>query len=363
MRIAIAHDYLTQRGGAERVVLSLSRAFPEAPIYTTLYAPDRTYPEFREKEVITSPLNRISLFRKHHRAALPLLAPVSNRIRIDADVVIASSSGWAHGFPSTGTRVVYCHNPARWLYQTDEYLGDDGAVRRRALQLLRAPLMRWDSRAAGSADLYLANSTAVRERIKRVYGFEADVVPPPFGIDASQEQFAVPGLEGWSDYLLVVSRLLPYKNVDKVVDAIRGTRHRLVIVGSGPLTARLRADLPANARLVSSLTDAQLRWVYSHARAVVAPAYEDFGLTPLEGAAFGKPTLALRAGGYLDTIVEGRTGVYFDRSSAGSIAAAIEQSERVGWDADLIREHAQGFNEARFITKIRAEVEALQRRH
>lgn len=255
-RVAIAHDYLTQRGGAERVVLALSRAFPEAPIYTTIYDPEGTFPDFADREIVTSPLSRIPALRHDHRRALPLLAPVSSRLRVDADVTVASSSGWAHGFATTGRTLVYCHNPARWLYQADEYLGDAGrrSPTRLALGVLTTPLRRWDRRAAARADRYLANSGVVRERVARAYGIEADVVPPPPGLDSSGPQEAHPELAAWADrpFWLVVSRLLPYKNVDVALEAFRGRPgERLVVVGAGPERDRLVAAAPDNVRIVS----------------------------------------------------------------------------------------------------------------
>ena len=185
--VAIAHDYLTQRGGAERVVLTMLEAFPDATLYTTLYDPESTYPEFRDARIVTSALDRFGPLRRHHRAALPLLAAASSRLRVDADVTVVSSSGWAHGFDISGRRLVYCHNPARWLYQADDYLGGSSSrarTGRLALALGAPPLRRWDRRAAVRADRYLANSTTVRDRIKAAYGIDADVVPPPHGVDA-----------------------------------------------------------------------------------------------------------------------------------------------------------------------------------
>ncbi|HEY5221573.1 MAG TPA: glycosyltransferase, partial [Microbacteriaceae bacterium] len=215
--IAIAHDYLTQRGGAERVVLAMLRAFPNAKLYTTLYDPDGTFPEFRGADIIVSPLNRIGALRRNHRLALPLLAVASSRMHIPADVVIASSSGWAHGFRSSGRMIVYCHTPARWLYLNEEYLGGvtGPSLKRAVLSLLKPALARWDGRAAARADRYLANATEVRERIRRVYGREAPVIFPPHSVDTHGAQEAVPGLEEFasgSEYFLLVSRLLPYKN-------------------------------------------------------------------------------------------------------------------------------------------------------
>ena len=358
-RVAIAHDYLTQRGGAERVVLALHRAFPEATIHTTLYDPEGTYPEFRDARIVTSPIDRIAPLRRDHRAALPLLPYAVSRLRVDADVVVASSSGWAHGVPTTGHKIVYCHAPARWLYQADAYLGDDAgrSVKARALDVLGGWLRRWDRRAAASADVYLANSTVVRERIAAAYGIDAAVVPPPYGVDASGELSPVGALADWTDgFLLVVSRLLPYKNVDVAVDAVRGLPERLVIVGHGPLAEQLGAAAPENVRLLSGLSDSELRWTYAHASALVGPSLEDFGLTPLEAATFGVPTLALRGGGYLDTIDEQVNGIFFDAPTAPAIRAAVTAARTREWDAAAIRSHAEAFSEERFHERLRAEV-------
>lgn len=362
-RVAIAHDYLTQRGGAERVVLALHRAFPDATIHTTLYDPENTYPEFRDAHVVVSPLNRIGPLRREHRAALPLLSYAVSRLPVDADVVVVSSSGWAHGVPATGRKLVYCHAPARWLYQAEAYLGGPAtrSLRGRVLMVLGAGLRRWDRRAAASADRYLANSTVVQERIATAYGIEADVLAPPYGIDPADPQEPVAALEDWAadGYLLVVSRLLPYKNVDVAVEAVRDLPERLVVVGSGPLEARLRAEAPDNVRIVTSLTDAELRWTYAHARTLLAPSLEDFGLTPLEAAAFGVPTLALHAGGYLDTIDEDVNGMFFDNPTAEAVRAAVVAARDRVWDTAAVRAHAERFSEARFHTRIRAEVERL----
>ena len=354
--VAIAHDYLTQRGGAERVVLSLMKAFPDAPVHTTLYDPEGTYPEFADADIRTSPLNRVGALRRDHRLALPLLAPAASRMRIDADVVVASSSGWAHGFRTSGRTIVYCHNPARWLYQTDEYLG--GPAWRSPLGApvlaLRPLLRRWDRRAAGGVDVYLANSRVVQQRIAATYDREAELLPPPHGMDATASREPVPELTDWDPgYALVVSRLLPYKNVDAVIEAVRGSGRRLVVVGHGPEEARLRASLPDHVLLLSGLSDAQLRSTYAGAGVLVAASHEDFGLAPLEAAAFGVPTVALRGGGFLETVVEGRTGLFFDTPDPAAIAAALALCDRHDWDADTIRSRAEEFGEARFIDRIR----------
>ena len=378
-RVAIAHDYLNQRGGAERVVLAMAQAFPDASIHTTLYDPAGTYPEFASRRVVVSPLNRIAWLRRHHRVALLLLPLAAQVVRPRAQVVLISSSGFAHGFRSEGHRLVYCHAPARWLYQPKEYLGLDrssgapeagGAggsvasswILRAALAVLRPSLTRWDRRAARSADRYLTNSRVVRDRVRAAYGIDAKVLAPPMTLDAAGDQMPVAALADWADsgYHLVVSRVLPYKHVDRVVAAFSGMpSRRLVVVGDGPRAARLAADLPGNVRLLRTLTDAQLRWVYAHSAALVAASFEDFGLTPLEAGAFGKPTIALGSGGYLDTVVPGVTGVFFPEPTAAAIAQGVEDAQRHTWSAEAIREHADRFSMAAFIDAIRAEVDDL----
>lgn len=363
--VAVAHDYVTQRGGAERVVLAMARAFPGAPVYTTLYDPGGTYPEFADLDVRTSVLDRVGALRRHHRAALPLLPGAAATVRPTEDVVVTSTSGWAHGFPARGEVVAYCHAPARWLYQSESYLG--GPLWRSpsgvALGLLRPGLRAWDRRAARRPARYLCNSRVVRERIRDAYGIEADVVPAPHGMDPAAPREVVPALADWAadGWLLVVSRLLPYKNVDAVVEAVRGTDQRLVVVGAGPLREALLARLPDNARLVSDLTDAQVRWVYAHARLLLAPSHEDYGLSPLEAAAFGVPSVTLGAGGYLDTVRDGVTGLYVDRPEPEAFRRGIALALDHGFAPEVVRAHAAGFGENAFHARLRAEVAAVGR--
>jgi glycosyltransferase involved in cell wall biosynthesis len=334
----------------------MTEAFPDAPIYTTLYEPDRTFPEFGAHDVRPSRLNRHALLRRSHRLALPLLARDVDRIRIDADVVVASSSGWAHGMQTDGRKIVYCHAPARWLYQTDRYAGGasraDGGiadtfrrgVTRAAVQVLGSRLRRWDAAAAASAGRYLVNSTVIQRAVRDIYGIDAEVLPPPPALIPSGPEDAMPGIE--PGYLLVVARLLPYKNVDLVIEAAaRLGDVRLVVVGKGPDQPRLEALARRSPGIVllGSVTDPQLRWLYRNALALVAAAYEDYGLAPLEAAAFGRPTVALRDGGFLDTLDEGVTGEFFDEPEVESIAAAIETVRGASWNGDAITAHADLF--------------------
>lgn len=362
-RIAIAHDYLTQRGGAERVVLAMLRTFPDATIHTSLYNPETTFPEFRDARIETTALNRVGALRRHHRAALPFLAPAVNAHTIDADVVLMSSSGWAHGFATTGKRLVYCYSPARWLYQTDTYLGAPARSSPTgwATLAMRPALRRWDRRMALRADRYLAISYVVQHRIRETYGIDAEVVPAPHrGLPGGFRE-PLEELTDWAEgFHLVVSRLLPYKNVGACVEAFRDLpQERLVIVGAGPLEPRIRASLPGNVRLVSNLEDQHLQWVYAHATTLIAPSIEDFGLTPLEAGVHGVPTLALRAGGYLDTVLDDVTGTFFDEPTPEAIAKAVTGNRGRAWDADLIRAQADKFTESRFSASLRRHVDEL----
>lgn len=353
MSVALVHDYLTQRGGAERVVVALTRAFPGAPVHTSLYEPSGTFPEFAAADVRPGPLDRVPFLRADHRLALPLLAPAFSRLRVEADVVVCSSSGWAHGARVDGRKVVYCHTPARWLYQGDRYLGERGSgAARSALRVLARPLRAWDRAAARSADRYLANSSVVRDRIRDAYGIEAEVVPPPPALGPDGPRRAVAGLD--AGFVLCVSRLLPYKNVGAVVEAFAGLPgERLVIAGRGPDEAALRRSAPANVTVLGSVDDDELRWLYGSCRAVVAASFEDFGLTPLEGAGFGKPAAVLRYGGFLDTVVDGRTGVFFEAPEPAAIRAAVARLASDTAGAAEIHAHAGRFGEARFAARLR----------
>jgi glycosyltransferase involved in cell wall biosynthesis len=353
MSVAIVHDYVTQRGGAERVLLSMLKAYPEAPLYTSLYSPRSTFPEFQRRTIRTSTLNRLPFLRRHHRLALPVLAPVVSRLHVPADVVLCSSSGWAHGVASDGRKVVFCYAPARWLYQTDAYLGRRRPIARSAMSVLRSPLARWDCQAAAGAHRYLTSSTMVRRQILEHYGIEAEVVPPPHSIDPRGEATPVAGVD--AGFFLCVSRLLPYKHVDAVLEAFRGLRdQRLIVVGSGPEERHLRATAPLNVLLLGSVSDTQLRWLYANTVGLVAASFEDYGLTPLEAAAFGKPTAALRWGGYLDTVREGETGVLFDRPEPARIRRAVIELVKGTFPEVELRAQASAFSEQRFIDRLRA---------
>ena len=362
LRVAIAHDYLTQRGGAEKVVLAMARAFPDAPIHTTLFEPSTTFPEFSELDVRPSGLNRVGFLRKNHRAALPLLPFASSSIEIDADVVLTSTSGWAHGFHTSGRKLVYCYSPARWLYESQMYLGESRSPATRvALKSLSWPLRRWDRRAALSADRYLAISTVIQQRITDAYGIRSTVVPAPFTVEAAPPE-SIPEAATWLDdagYYLCISRLLPYKNVDKVMAAFAGTDRKLIVVGRGPEADRLRKLKSDNVLMLSDLTSGQMTWLYRGCNGLIAASYEDYGLTPIEAGYHGKPSAVLRWGGFLDTVEEGVSGVYFDQPQPDSIRDAVTALERTAWEPLKIQAHVEQFSEERFAAELISAVSEI----
>jgi glycosyltransferase involved in cell wall biosynthesis len=242
------------------------------------------------------------------------------------------------------------------LYLTDEYVPADARAMRAVLGVIGRPLRRWDQRAAAGAQRYVVNSSRSRERVRATYGIEAEVVHPPPAITVDGPQRPVADVQ--PGFVLCVSRLVEYKNVRALVDAAaRRPNLALVVVGSGPLRAELEALAPSNATFLGAVADDQLRWLYDQCAALVGPAYEEFGLTPLEAAAFGKPTIALRYGGYLDTVQEDATGLFFDEPTPDAIGAVLDRMDEVVWDPSRLRQHAESFAEARFIDRMRAIVD------
>lgn len=355
IKTAIVHDHLVQTGGAERVLLAFARALPESEIYTSFYEPTATYPEMQSLKINPMPINQIKALRSHHRLAFPLLAPSFSATKIDADVTLCSSAGWSHGVRTTGSKITYWHAPARWLYQLDEYAGKRRAIRYAARAM--APLLGpWDRHAAATIDRHVANSSLIQRRVSELYDVEVELLAPPltFHVDGPVDE----SLKIEPGFVLCVSRLLPYKNVDVVIEAIRRTPHlRLVIVGRGPEADRLHSLAPKNTLFLEGVTDAQLRSLYRDCTALVAAAHEDFGLTPIEAAAFGKPSAVLASGGFLDTVVDGETGFTFQTPTPEEVATAIDRVLRESWITQTLVSRADLFSEAAFAKRLRELVE------
>ena len=341
--MVVVHDYLNQRGGAERVVLELASIWPAAPIYTSLYRPASTFPEFAELDVRTSFLDRLPVDRGF-RTLFPLYPAAFRSLgTLDADLVISSSSGWAHGVRTSdrALHAVYCYTPARWLYG-EEYMSVPG-------QRLLAPLAgiprRWDMSAARRPDLYIGISEVVSRRIKARYGRDAPVVYPPVDVGRFH-----PTPRG--DRLLVVSRLLPYKRVDVVVDAATRAGIGLDVVGDGPSLADLRQRAGPTVEFLGRLSDAEITDLFQGCRAFCLPGCEDFGITPVEANAAGKPVVAFAGGGALETLEEGVTGAFFHEHSVDAVLDAIHRCDTIPSPPELIAERARRFSREVFQSRL-----------
>ena len=347
LRVALAHDYLTQRGGAERVALAMAHAFPGAPLYTSVYEAATTFPGFAAVDVRTSFLQDYALPRRDPRWAIPALPYAWDSLDPgDVDVVIASSTGWAHALrPADDTPViVYCHNPARWLYQQHEYFGN--RLARLAFQPTSKALVAWDKRRASRASLYLANSSVVQRRVQETYRRPAEVLHPPVMIDVAGEQEPIPGLE--PGFWLTVSRGRGYKNVSAVIDGVKALpgRERLVVVGQD---GQLHSP-SGQVYWTGVVSDANLRWLYANARALVSVSFEDFGLTPLEANSFGTPSAVLRAGGFLDSTAEGVSGMFIEAPTGAAVANTLRNFPQ--FDPAQVRAHAATFDQDHFTRRL-----------
>jgi glycosyltransferase involved in cell wall biosynthesis len=349
--VAVVHDYLNQCGGAERVALELLRTWPGAPLYTSLYRPGSTFPEFSAHQVRVSALDRIPVDRRFRALAPALPLAFASFGTLCEQVVISSSSGWAHGVDVApdSLHVVYCHTPARWLYRSEEHLGR--ALGPLLMRPLLGPLRRWDQRAARRADVYLANGEHVRRRILAVYGREAEVVHPPVDV----ERFT-PRPRG--ERLLVVSRLLPYKRVELVVRAATRAGLGLDVVGTGPQLGELRRLAGASVRFHGRVDDGALRELMEGCRALCVAATEDFGITPIEAAAAGKPVVAYAAGGALESVQDGVNGVLFDELSEDALLRALARADRLDASPERLAASARRFSAKTFRRRMIAVVEA-----
>ncbi|MGN6408291.1 MAG: glycosyltransferase [Curtobacterium sp.] len=345
--VTVAHDYFTQRGGAERVAASLITALRPDEVVTAVVEQGASFPLPIAGR--TSFLQHLPPLRRDPRLALPLLPLAWRLLRVArGDVVVCSSSGWSHRLRTRpgAVKVVYCHNPARWIYQPEDYFADKGLPVRLLWPVLRGALARGDRRAAATADLYIANSTAVADRIRTAYGVEPVVLHPPMTIDLDGP--VEPVYTNADEFFFTIARGRGYKNSESLVRAFAKMPDRdLVVVGDLPA----RLELPENVQQLSSVSDAQLRWLYQRSTALLSVAREDFGLTPIEANAFGTPVLVLRAGGFLDSVAEGVSGTYIEGPTEAEIIDAVERFP-VDWDRAAIRAHAARFSLEHFVEEL-----------
>ena len=353
LRVAIVSDPLVQRGGAEKVVADvLARIFPQAPIFALLYSAN-TGPAHIAHRVIPSALQRIPGATRRHRWLLPLYpAAVESMDLRGYDLIISSHHTAAKGIlrSSEQRHICYCHTPMRalWERSIEELDALPSALRPLAARSL-SRLREWDYVTAGRVDLFLANSETTRNRILRHYHRESRVVHPP--LDA--QRFTRNGSVAVGDYYLVASRLVPYKRVDLAIAATAKLKRRLVIVGNGPRKENLQE---AHVEYLGHVAETRLVELMRHARALLFPAFEDYGMTPVEMMACGRPVIAYGKGGALETVVDGITGVFSFDQTVDAFADAIERFERLSFDSNAIAEHARAFSFERFSDQLQEAV-------
>jgi glycosyltransferase involved in cell wall biosynthesis len=349
VKVALVHDYLTEMGGAERVVLALTRMFPDAPLYTSVYDP-QTCAQFSDRDVRTTLMQRLTR-RKAVTKGLFALFPVAFR-RLDLsgfDIVISSSSGFAHHVrvPPSTLHVCYCHNPPRFLWQPEDYFRSRPAMRR-LLGPALSHLRHVDLAAAQRVDAYVANSATVAARIRDIYGRDAEVIHPP--VDTSL--YATTSER--SGRFLVVSRLLAYKRIDLAVEAATRAGLPLDVIGEGVERRRLERIAGPTVHFLGRQPDDFVRHALARCTALVLPGTEDFGLTPVEAQASGRPAVAFATGGALETVRHGETGFLFARPTPEALGAAMQQAAAYDLSAARLRAWAERFNEPKFESRLRS---------
>jgi len=359
MKVALVHDYLNQMGGAERVVLALHEIFPDAPIYTSIYDPQRVDPEFQKMDIRTSFMQKLPGVTKHHQPYLPFYPFAMESLDLRGyDLVLSSSSAFGKGVitrPET-MHICYCHTPMRWCWNYDEYVEREqlGNTARRVLPFLITGLRIWDQTSAMRVDHFIANSPVVAERIQKYYRRDAIVIPPP--VEASRFPFDA-AVEP-EDYFLTLSRLIPYKRVDLAIEACNQLHLPLVVIGSGRDLDRLKQLAGPTIRFMGHLSDEEGLHYFAHCRAFLSLNEEDFGITPLEAQASGRPVIAYGAGGALTSVVDGVTGTFFAEQTVDSLTAALASFDEHTYDPTVIRNHALEFDMPRFKRRILQFVEA-----
>jgi glycosyltransferase involved in cell wall biosynthesis len=349
-RVAVVHDYFTQYGGAEKVAGELYNLVPQADMFATV-ALDKYLPvNIPKHKLRTSWMQNLPRIEDLYRFYFPLYPFGVHSMDLSRyDLVISSSSGYGKGVRTRrdALHVCYCHTPMRWIWRFNDYVSREKLAlsKRLILPIALKGLKAWDIDAARQPDQYIANSKFVANRIRECYGREAVVIPPP--IDASR--FVIRPVQ--EDYYLVLARLVSYKRIDLAISACNLLKKRLIIIGTGPETEKLRALAGPTVTMLGHVSDAEATRYAGECRALLFCGEEDFGMAPLELAAAGRPTIAFAAGGALETIVEGSTGIFFDRQDVASVVDAIRTFEAMCWSPHTLRAHALRFDVSQFRRK------------
>lgn len=349
MRVALVHDYLSQDGGAERVLQAFHELFPEAPIFV-LFQDREKISSFHEGSIRESFLAKFPFITSHYQWYLPLMPLATERHKLDNfDLVLSSTSAFAKGVitgPDT-LHISYCHTPTRYLWSdTHEYIADlpYNPIIKAALPRLLHRLRLWDKASSDRVDHFLANSETVRRRIQKYYRRESTVIHPPVDVTA----FSVS--QNIGDYFVTGGRLVPYKQLDLVIRVFNRLKWPLKIFGTGPELEHLKDIAKPNVEFLGRVSEKAKAELFSRARAFIHPQVEDFGITPVESMAAGRPVIALAQGGATETVVPGITGTFFYEQTWEALYETLANFDYTEWDSARINRYAKQFDTAHFKT-------------
>jgi glycosyltransferase involved in cell wall biosynthesis len=351
-RAAVVQDWFFTPGGSERCAVEFARLLPGATVHTSFFDP-RYASVIQPSRVHVWPLQRVFGATRRYRMFLPLYPIWFSRLDLrDRDLVLTDSSAFAYAVRTSDRtlHVSYVHTPMRYAWDLERYLGGAGMGRAASAgaRALQPWLQRWDREMSKRPDVVVGNSTAVRDRIRSIWDRDAEVIHPP--VDTSEIALS----DADDGFLLVAARLLAYRRIDLAIEAANRLKRELVVVGTGPEEATLRSIAGSTVRFAGMVDRPTLLDLFEHCHAYVVPGEEDFGIAPVEAMAAGKPVIAFRAGGALDTVVEGRTGVFFDSPDADALAQAIGEAEEIPFDPAGIRAQAESFDTSVFQARWRA---------
>jgi glycosyltransferase involved in cell wall biosynthesis len=347
MNLALVHDHLIQNGGAEKVLQVMQEIWPEAPTFV-LYFDKKSFPDFADKKIKTSFLQKMPLAKKKFQWYLALMpAATEGHDLSDHDVVVSSSSAFSKGILTRpgAKHICYCHTPTRYLWSdTHSYVSELRAPwwAKAILPPILSLLRLWDRSAASRVDLFVANSRTVADRIKKYYGRDSVVIHPP----VETEKFFISSDP--KNYFLVGGRLVPYKRYDLIIEAFNKTGLPLKIFGTGPIESDLKKMSKSNIEFLGRVSDEERIKLYTGCRAFLHPQEEDFGITAVEAMAAGRPVIAYRKGGATETIVDGITGEFFDEQIWEELADHLIRFDENKYDSKIIRAHAEKFGTERF---------------
>ena len=362
-KIAIVHDFLTYFGGAEQVLKSLHHLYPEAPIYTLLYDKKKMKQYFPEAKIRTSFLNKFPKFlRKRKKYLFPLMPTAVETFDLrDFDIVISSSSSFAKGIitkPKT-KHICYCHTPTRFLWDWHlNYLKDNkiSGIKKVLILPILHYMRMWDKSASERVDYFIANSRNTAQRIEKFYRVKSKVVYPPCDIGRANLN------NKNEDYFLIVSRLSPYKKIDIAIEAFNKLDLPLVIIGEGQDRRRLENMAEKNIKFLGFQDQKRIAEYYQNCQALIFPGEEDFGITPIEAMSYGKPVLAFRRGGLLETVIEGETGEFFDDAIPEILADGVRRLKNNfrNYDPEKIKDQANKFSRENFECTIEKLIDELR---